>query len=136
MDAIATQKFLRASPQKLREVVAMIKDMKPTQAIEILPFVGKRGAEPILKVIKSAMANASLKGMATADIVFKEIQIGEGPSLKRGIAVSRGRYHPILKKMAHIRVVVGTVEAKKEEVKIETKKAVKAKGKESRGTKN
>ncbi|MEK7498037.1 MAG: uL22 family ribosomal protein, partial [Patescibacteria group bacterium] len=89
MDAIATQKFFRASPQKLREVVSMIKGMTPEKAVEILPYVGKRGAEPILKVIKSAMANASLKGMATADIVFKEIQIGKGPNLKRGIAVSR-----------------------------------------------
>lgn len=123
MDAIATQKFFRGSPRKLREVVSMIKGMKPEKAIEILPYVGKRGAEPILKVIKSAMANASLKGMATSDIVFKEIQIGEGPRLKRGIAASRGRYHPIIKKMAHIRVVLGTVEKE-------------VKGKEKNGTKN
>lgn len=128
----ATQKFLLMSPRKLRLVVALIKKMKPAEAIEKLPFVQKRAAEAVGKVIKSAMASAKAQGVGETDLVFKEIQINEGPRLKRGIAVSRGQWHPIKKKMAHICVVLTTlnkqipndklqINTKAEDSKIETK---------------
>lgn len=138
---IATQKYLLMSPKKLRPVADLAKKMKPKDALEKLPFVGKRGVEPVLKVIKSAMASAKAKGFGEDDLKIKEIQIGDGPRLKRGIAVSRGQWHPIVKKMSHIRVVLETINDKKEvkkeetaEEKVEVKKAVK-KGKNN-GTKN
>ncbi len=104
----ATQKYLLMSPRKIRLVVALIKKMKPAEAVEKLPFVQKRAATEVSKVIKNAMASAKSQGISEEDLVFKEIQIGEGPRLKRGIAVSRGRWHPIKKKMAHIRVILTT----------------------------
>jgi large subunit ribosomal protein L22 len=102
----ATQKYLIESPRKLRAVVALIKKMKPTEAIERLPFAGKRAADNLSKVIKSALANAKNQGVGETDLVFKEIQIGEGPRLKRGKAASRGRWHPFKRRMSHIRVVL------------------------------
>jgi large subunit ribosomal protein L22 len=111
---IATQKYLIMSPRKLRLVVALIKKMKPVDVIERMPFVEKRAGEPLAKVIKSAMANARQQGASDTDLVFKEIQIGEGPRLKRGRPASRGRWHPFKKRMSHIRVVLTTV-VKKEE---------------------
>lgn len=125
---IATQKYLVMSPRKLRLVAGLIKKMKPVEAIEKLPFVQKRAGEPIMKVIKNAVASAKNQGVADTDLIFKEIQIGEGPRLKRGIAASRGRWHPIVKRMAHIRVVLTTV--KKEEVKVKSEKVEKEKVKE------
>ncbi len=118
----ATQKFLLESPRKLRFVVALIKKMKPAEAIEKLPFAGKRAVSELAKVIKTALANARMQGASETNLVFKEIQIGEGPRLKRGRAASRGRYHPYKKRMSHIRVVLTTankeeVKAKNEEVK-------------------
>lgn len=104
----STQKFIRMSPKKIRVIVASIKKMTPEKAVEILPYINKRAAEPLQKTIKSAIANAKMQGAKSEDLIFKEIQIGEGPRLKRGMAAPRGRYHPILKRMSHIRVVLGT----------------------------
>ena len=132
MEYRATQKFLLMSPKKIRFVVRAIKGMKPTDAVERLPYVSKRSAEPLAKVIKAAIANAKMQGAKEDDLIFKEIQIGEGPRLKRGRPRSRGLFHPYKKRMSHIRVVltVKEKEVKKEEKKEEAKKGGK------NGTKN
>jgi large subunit ribosomal protein L22 len=124
MEIIASQKYLLLSPRKIRPVVALIKKMTPLEAIERLPFVAKKASEPLAKVIKQALANARVKGLADSDLTFKEIQIGEGPRLKRGRPVSRGQWHPIKKRMSHIRVVLETKAEPKKEVKgeVEPKK--------------
>ena len=106
----ATQKYLLMSPRKVRLVVGVIKKMKPAEAVEKLPFVQKRAAGDLGKVIKSAIAAAKVQGVSDTDLVFKEIQIGEGPRLKRGKPVSRGMWHPFKRRMSHIRVVLMTVE--------------------------
>lgn len=107
----ATQKYLLESPRKIRLVVEIIKKMKPGEAVEKLPFVQKRAAADLAKVIKSAMASAKNQGISETDLIFKEIQIGEGPRLKRGRAASRGMWHPYKKRMAHIRVVLTTTKS-------------------------
>lgn len=113
MEIISTQKYFLMSPKKLRTVVGVIRKLRPTEAVEKLPFVGKKAAEPLIKVIKSAIANAKNKGISEDDIIFKEILINEGPRLKRGRPVSRGMWHPIIKRMSHIRVVLTTREVPK-----------------------
>ncbi len=111
---LSTQKFFRMSPRKLRLVADAVKKMRPVDAIEALPFSGKRAAHPLSKVIKTAVANAVAAGVDAQTLVFKEIQINQGPTLKRGIAVSRGQWHPIMKRMSHIRVAVVAGQAKPE----------------------
>lgn len=111
MEIVAVQKFLLTSPRKLRVVVSFIKKMKPKEAIEKLPFVGKRAEEPLRKVIQTALANAKDRGVSEGELVFKEIQINEGPRLKRGRPVSKGQWHPIKKRMSHIRVVLETTKS-------------------------
>ena len=106
MEAIATQKFVRMSPRKLRLVADMVREMSPAEAMEILPFLNKRGSTPIRKVIQTAVANASQKGASPDTLKFKEIQINEGSRMKRFRAVSRGRAHGYVKQMSHIRVIV------------------------------
>lgn len=108
MEFKSEQKYLILSPRKIRPVVDLIKKMTPIKALEKLPFIKKRASEFIFKVIKSALANASQKGVNAEDLIFKEIQIGEGPRLKRGQPVSRGRWHPIKKRMSHIKVILMT----------------------------
>lgn len=128
----ATQKYLIMSPRKLRLVVGLIKKMKPVDAIEKLPFASRRAAGDLAKVIKSAIANARNQGVNDTELIFKEIQIGEGPRLKRGKAASRGRWHPFKKRMSHIRVVLTTVAkvAGKEETKVKVEKEIEVKEKE------
>lgn len=139
MDIISTQKYIVTSPRKLRLVAGMIKKLSPIDAIARLPFSQKRAAMPLSKVIKSAVANARQAGLADTDLIFKEIQIGEGPRLKRGRPVSRGQWHPVKRRMSHIRVVLTTKGQKVEVVKevksetleneVSTKKVVTKKGK-------
>jgi large subunit ribosomal protein L22 len=142
MDIIAIQKHYWMSPKKIRSVVDVIKKMTPLEAYEKLPFLGKKAGEPLSKVIGQAITSAKIKGLSDQDLIFKEIQINEGPRLKRGRPVSRGQWHPIKKRTSHIRVVLTTkpkltlkkVNSKeqkpKTEVKIEKKKGNK------NGTKN
>lgn len=138
----STQKFLLVSPRKVRLVTGVVKKMKPAEAIEKLPFTGKRAAADLVKVIKSAIANAKTQGVSETELVFKEIQIGEGPRLKRGRSASRGRWRPFKKRMSHIRVVLKTTSSevlnpktesnsKKLEVKKETEITKKRKEKKS-----
>lgn len=110
MEIKAVQKFIRMSPRKLRLVTSLVKEMSPSRALEVLPHLGKRAAGPLRKVINTAIANAKVKKINESDLVFKEIQINEGPRLKRGHAGARGIYKPYQRKMSHIRVVLTTKE--------------------------
>jgi large subunit ribosomal protein L22 len=106
MEIRATQKFVRMSPRKLRLVVPLVKNLPPSEAVEILPHVGKRAAEPLARVIKTAIANAKEKKLNVGDLVFKEIQINEGPRFKGWRAGAKGRVKPYKKRVSHIRVVL------------------------------
>lgn len=106
MEIKAVQKFVKMSPKKIRLVADVARGMKPREAVERLPFIGKKAAEPLILVIKAALANAKTKGVDEQSLVFKELQVGEGPRLKRGRPVSRGRWHPYKRRMSHIRVVL------------------------------
>lgn len=107
-----TQKFIRMSPTKIRPVARETKKLTPSAAVEILPHSSKRAAEPLMKVVMAAIGNAKQKGIQEQNLVFKEIQISEGPRMKRGRPVSRGRWHPYKRRMSHIRVVLESVEPK------------------------
>mgnify|MGYP001571894397 CR=1 FL=1 len=108
MEVRAIQKFVRMSPRKLRLVTYLVRKMSPSRALEVLPHLRKRAADPLRKVINTAIANAKEKKINESDLVFKEIQINEGPRLKRGHAGARGIYKPYQRKISHIRVVLTT----------------------------
>ena len=110
MDIKAEQRYLLISPKKVRVVVDAVRRMNPVLAAETLSLVRKSAAEPLRKVILSALANARVKGLSETSLIFKEIQVGEGPRLKRGNPVSRGQWHPIKKRMSHIKVILMTTE--------------------------
>ncbi len=118
MEIIQTQKFVRMSPRKLRIVADIVRNIEANKAIELLPFTSKRAAHPLAKVIRAAVANAKDRKIE-GELVVKEIQINEGPTLKRGRSVSRGRWHPYMRRMSHIRVVLETIEEMPKEAKVE-----------------
>ncbi len=109
---VSTQKFVRMTPRKLRLIADSVRKLTPAAAIEVLPYSPRFAAGPVLKVVQSAVANARQQGADESKLVFAEIQISEGPALKRGYQVSRGQWHPFKKKMAHIRVVLVEQEPK------------------------
>lgn len=101
------QKNVRQSPRKLRLVTHLLKDLTPLEAYEKLPFVKKRSADPIRKTIGTALANAREQGLNDTDLEFKEIQVNEGPVLKRWRAGARGMAKPYKRRWSHIRIVLG-----------------------------
>ncbi len=125
MEFKAEQKYAKISPTKVRPLILSIKSMDIEKALEVLPLVPKVGASLLAKVVKSAVANAVGKGFSVSDLRFKEIVVNEGPYLKRGRPVSRGMWHPYVRKTSHIRVVLQTKEKREESLKTDSKKKLK-----------
>lgn len=121
MEVRTTQKFVRTSPRKLREIASLVRKMTPEEAIERLPHIRKRAAGPLLKALKTVVANAKQKGATLGDLVVKEIQINEGPRYKRWRAGARGMAKPYQKRTSHIRIVLKTKKKKKTSPKKKTK---------------
>jgi large subunit ribosomal protein L22 len=86
-------------------------------ALAQLAYVEKRAALPVAKLLRSAVANAdqASKGQLDVDQLYvKELQVGQGPSLRRFMPRAMGRAFKVLKKTSHISIVVGDeVPAKK-----------------------
>jgi large subunit ribosomal protein L22 len=104
---VAIGKNLRVSAKKVRPVAQKFRGKKALAAFNSLRFVPKKAATPIAKVLKSAIANAEHNSrLAPEKLVIKEIQVDEGPTLKRWQPVSRGSAHPILRRTSQIKVVL------------------------------
>src|SRR3989344_548760 len=107
MEVRATTKFVRMSPQKLREIVDAIKHLSPQEALTVLRQTNKKGAFFIGKTIQTALSNAKNNLQLKEEALrFKQIEISEGPVFKRYQPVSRGRAHGIKKRTSHIHIVL------------------------------
>ena len=104
MIAKAQGKFLRISPTKVRQVTDLIRGKDAREAVAILFHLNKRPKEFLIKILKSAIANAKVKGFNIEQLYISKIICNPGPSWKRFKAAAFGRAQPILKRTAHIRV--------------------------------
>ena len=94
----------RISAQKARLVADMIRGKDVAQALNILAFSPKKGAELIKKVLESAIANAEHNNGADIDeLKVVTIFVNKGPSLKRFQARAKGRGNRIEKQTCHIK---------------------------------
>ena len=104
----AQHKNARISAQKARLVADLIRGKEVAQALNVLAFSPKKGAELIKKVLESAIANAEHNEGADIDqLNVVTIFIDKGPSLKRFQARAKGRGNRIEKQTCHISVTVG-----------------------------
>ena len=104
----AQHKNARISAQKARFVADLIRGKDVAQALNILTFSPKKGAELIKKVLESAIANAEHNNGADIDeLKVVTIFVDKGPSLKRFQARAKGRGNRIEKQTCHINVTVG-----------------------------
>ena len=104
----AQHKNARISAQKARLVADLIRGKDAAQALNILTFSPKKGAELIKKVLESAIANAEHNNGADIDeLKVVTIFVDKGPSLKRFQARAKGRGNRIEKQTCHINVTVG-----------------------------
>lgn len=104
----ATAKYLMVSPSKVRPVANLVRNKSYAEAVAILEAMPQKGSYLILKVLQSACANAldQNKKLDEESLVVKELQVNEGPRLKRVWPRSHGRRDILLKRMSHITVVV------------------------------
>lgn len=107
----ATLKNARISPKKMNLVAGLVRGAKVEDALNQLKFTPKKAAHLLYKLIASAAANATNNFAQDRDKLYvKSILVGKGITYKRGIPVSRGRYHPILKRNSNVRVEIGLLE--------------------------
>jgi large subunit ribosomal protein L22 len=108
MEATATLRYLKASPQKVRLVADLVRGKKVDEALSILRFTRKGCAKDLEKLVRSAIANAENKeaNVDTDDLVVSKIYVNEGPREKRVQPAPMGRAYRIQKRKAHVTVHV------------------------------
>jgi large subunit ribosomal protein L22 len=130
MSVKAIAKGVRTSPRKVGVVAALVRGRTVADALVILEHTPRRAAEPVIKVINSAKANAENNhNLKPGTLKIVEISVSPGTRLKRFKPVARGSAHPFQRRTSHIRVVVDgeirvskkVTEAKKSTPKKETK---------------
>lgn len=107
MEARAIAKYMRISPRKVRLVAENIKGKPVEEALNILKFTPKKGAEMLSKVLYSAVANAEqIPGVDVDTLRVDTVKVDEGPTWKRIQPRAMGRAYRIRKRTSHITIVV------------------------------
>ncbi|CDM93363.1 50S ribosomal protein L22 [Limnospira fusiformis KN01] len=103
----AIARYIRMSPSKVRRVLDQIRGRSYREALIILEFMPYRACTPVLKVLRSAVANAEHnQGLDPATLIVSQAFADAGPSLKRYRPRAQGRAYPIRKPTCHITVTV------------------------------
>ena len=107
----ATAKYVRMAPRKVRMVVDQIRNKSVDAALETLQFSTRAAAEPVAKVLRSAVANAENNNNLRAEnLVIAAAYVDEGPTLKRIRPRAKGSASRINKRTSHITIIVATRE--------------------------
>lgn len=105
----AVSKYIRMSPSKIRRVLKQIQGKSYRDALIILEFLPYRSCEPIIKVLRSAVANAKHnKGFEETDLIVKSAFANQGPTMKRFRPRAQGRAYRIQKATSHITIIVAS----------------------------
>lgn len=127
-EAQAIGRMIRTSQYKLNVVAGLIRGKPVEQAMADLTFSRKRIAIEVLKILKSAVANAENNhNLDVDDLVVAQAWTGKDMVLKRFHARGRGRGSSILKPFSELTIIV------REQAKEDKKAKAKAKGKGAKG---
>lgn len=103
----AVAKFVRMSPYKVRRVLDQIRGRSYREALIILEFMPYRACDPVLKLLRSAAANAEHNaGLDRASLKITQAYADGGPSLRRFQPRAQGRAYQIRKPTCHITLAV------------------------------
>jgi large subunit ribosomal protein L22 len=106
-EAVAFARDVRVTPRKIRFVIDAVRGHDVKEALAFLKRVNRSASAPVMKVIKSAAANATNNfGLDEDKLFIAEIQASDGVRMKRFTPRAKGSASPIIKRMANIRVVV------------------------------
>ena len=107
MEAKAHLKYVRISPRKVQIVLDLIRGKDTDMAMAILKNTNKIAAESLIKLLKSAVANAEHNfNMDAGNLYVSECFVCPGPTLKRIMARAKGSADRILKRTSHVTIVV------------------------------
>lgn len=107
MEVRARLRFARVAPRKVRLVANLIRGKRSEEALNILTFTKKAAAKILIKLLKSAIANASQKKHIDIDRLYvKKITVDQGPTLKRYTPRALGRATMIRKRTSHIHITL------------------------------
>jgi large subunit ribosomal protein L22 len=127
MDVTSTYKFARISARKARDVAREIQGLPVSDALDLLNFTPRKGADLFSKTMKAALADAENNFELPLDgLVVKSAVVGEGPTFKRFKPRARGSASSIRKRTSHITVVLS------DDVVLEEKSAAKPKKSEKK----
>ena len=105
--AKAHLKYIRISPRKVGIVLDLIRGKDTETAMAILKNTNKIAAESLIKLLKSAVANAEHNfGMDASNLYVSECFVCPGPTLKRIMPRAKGSADRILKRTSHITMAV------------------------------
>lgn len=106
-DVTARLRYLRIAPRKARRVAQTIQGKSAKQAETQLRFMHKSAAMPLLKLLRSAMANAQHNFQLDADrLSVRSARVDGGPALKRFVPRSRGMANPIHRRTSHVTLIL------------------------------
>ena len=109
VEAKAIARYVRMSPYKVRRVLDQIRGRSYLEALIILEFMPYKACEPILKTLRSAVANAEHnEGLDPSSLVVSQAFADGGPSLRRFRPRAQGRAYQIRKPTCHITVAVAS----------------------------
>ena len=107
MEAVANLKYLRISPRKVKIVLDLIRGKDVGTAAAILMQTPKSASEPVLKLLKSAAANAENNHQMDPEKLYvSQVFATPGPILKRMMPRAQGRAYRINKRTSHITIAV------------------------------
>lgn len=105
----AVSKYIRMSPSKVRRVLRQIQGKSYKDALILLEFMPYASCEPIIKVLRSAAANArNNMNLDETNLVVKSAFANQGPVMKRFRPRAQGRAYRILKYTSHITIVMSS----------------------------
>jgi large subunit ribosomal protein L22 len=110
-EVMATARHLPISAQKARLVLDVVRGKDAATALDVLRFMPNKAAEPVFKLIQSAVANAEQNfGLEIDELYVHRIFADEGPRRRLapygGRFGARGRFKPILRRSTHVTVVL------------------------------
>ena len=107
MEAKAYLKYLRISPRKVQIVADLIRGKDVGTAMAILMQTPKSASEPMMKLLKSAVANAENNhNMDVEKLYVSQVLATPGPTLKRIMPRAQGRAYRINKRTSHVTLAV------------------------------
>lgn len=97
------------SPRKVRLLTQLIKGKSADKALAVLSVSSKRGSTAIIKLLKSAIANAKNNFKIDAiDLYIKDASVDGGMVMKRSRPRAFGRAYPIRRKTSNVKLVLDT----------------------------